>query len=566
MNIKHFTNTAILFIILITTCFAGQGSMKEDKTVKEFRQFLKHYEAVVEPLSRDAATAYFNATISGKTEDYDKSAALSVKLSKLYSNKEDFAKLKEFKESGKIKDELLSRQLETIYLAYLGNQADEKLLEQIISLGTAIENKFSTFRAEVGGRKLTDNQIEEILKTSKDSKELEEAWRASKKIGVVVSADILKLVKMRNELAHSLGFKNYHQMSLQLSEQDPEEISRIFDELDNLTRGTFSTLKAQMDEYLAKQDGVSKTELMPWHYQNRYFQEAPRIYSVDLDSYYKGKDIAAVTKEYYKGIGLPVDAIMAKSDLYEKEGKYQHAYCTTIERNRDVRVVMNIKPNYNWMGTSLHEFGHGIYDYNIDQKLPWQLREPAHTFTTEAIAMLFGRFASNPQWLKDVIGISEQEKNKISEESFNSLRLEQLVFSRWVQVVYRFEKSMYENPDQDLNKLWWDLVEKYQMVKRPADRNEPDWASKIHIASYPCYYHNYMLGELLASQLHYYIATNILKAQDTANQSYKGKKEVGEYLRKNIFAPGRRFLWNDMIERATGEKLTAKYYAQQFVK
>ena len=24
---------------------------------------------------------------------------------------------------------------------------------------------------------------------------------------------------------------------------------------------------------------------------------------------------------------------------------------------------------------------------------------------------------------------------------------------------------MYENPDQDLNKLWWDLVEKYQMAQ-----------------------------------------------------------------------------------------------------
>ena len=42
-----------------------------------------------------------------------------------------------------------------------------------------------------------------------------------------------------------------------------------------------------------------------------------------------------------------------------------------------------------------------------------------------------------------------------------------LIFSRWCQVMLRFEKGMYENPDQDLNKLWWDLVEKYQLLKRP---------------------------------------------------------------------------------------------------
>ena len=48
-----------------------------------------------------------------------------------------------------------------------------------------------------------------------------------------------------------------------------------------------------------------------------------------------------------------------------------------------------------------------------------------------------------------------------------------LIFSRWCQVMLRFEKAMYENPDQDLNKLWWDLVEKYQVLKRPAGPQRP---------------------------------------------------------------------------------------------
>jgi len=179
--------------------------------------------------------------------------------------------------------------------------------------------------------------------------------------------------------------------------------------------------------------------------------------------------------------------------------------------------------------------------------------------------MLFGRFASNPVWLTDVLGVPKEETDKVGEEAFKSLKLEQLVFSRWTQVVYRFEKGMYENPDQDLNKLWWDLVEKYQMIKRPADRNEPDWASKIHIASYPCYYHNYQLGELLASQLASYISNNVTKTLDPKKDSYFNNAEVGKYLVEKIFSVGTKYSWNDMIEKATGEKLTAKYYAKQFV-
>ena len=53
------------------------------------------------------------------------------------------------------------------------------------------------------------------------------------------------------------------------------------------------------------------------------------------------------------------------------------------------------------MGTILHELGHGVYDKNIDSSLAFSLRTPAHTFTTEAIAKIFGNIASNPYWLRD---------------------------------------------------------------------------------------------------------------------------------------------------------------------
>lgn len=550
----------LFFSILIIGCNTGKEAMEQ-----ELSKFIENFESKAVELSKQANIAYFEATISGKDEDYQKAADLQVKLSKIYSNKEDFAILKRIKESNSVTDELLKRQLDKLFLAFQGYQIDEAKLEKIINLQTEIEKKYSTFRADLDGKKLSDNQVEEILKNSKDLVELEKAWLAHKAIGNVVVEDVLKLVKMRNEVASELGFKSYHQMSLKLNEQDPEEIEKLFDELDQLTLPTFRQLKNDIDDYLSKRLSITKENLMPWHFQNRFFQEAPKIYSVDLDSYYKDKDLVKITEEYYAGIGLPIDDLIKNSDLFEKEGKYQHAYCTDIDRAGDVRVVCNIKPNYNWMNTMLHEYGHAVYDKFFDFSLPWVVREPAHTFTTEAIAMLFGRLASNPRWMKDVLTISEDEIAKISDENYKSLRLEQLIFSRWVQVVYRFEKSMYENPDQDLNKLWWDLVEKYQLLKRPEGRNQPDWVTKIHIALYPAYYHNYMLGELLASQFHYYITEKIIKSNDLKNQSYAGNMEVGTFLKDNVFKVASKYYWNEMIEKATGEKLTAKYYARQFV-
>jgi len=217
------------------------------------------------------------------------------------------------------------------------------------------------------------------------------------------------------------------------------------------------------------------------------------------------------------------------------------------------------------MSTMLHEFGHAVYDKFVSPNLPWQLRSHAHIFTTEAIAMMFGRFAQNAEWLHKMVEISEEEKSNISQQCRNSLRLEQLTFSRWVQVMYRFEKEMYSNPDQDLNNLWWQLVEKYQLLKKPDSRDEPDWASKIHVALYPAYYHNYMLGELLASQLYFYIITKVLKLDNLNSEAFVDKPDVGEYLKNLFFSYGALYSWNELIVKSTGEKLTAKYYAQQFV-
>jgi peptidyl-dipeptidase A len=128
----------------------------------------------------------------------------------------------------------------------------------------------------------------------------------------------------------------------------------------------------------------------------------------------------------------------------------------------------------------------------------------------------------------------------------------------------RFEKSMYENPDQDLNKLWWDLVERYQELKRPAGRDLQDYASKIHIVSAPVYYHNYMMGQLFASQVHHAICREVLHGANPQTALYVGNKGVGEFMKKKVFAPGRTKPWNALTEYATGKPLNAAAFAEDF--
>lgn len=552
---------ALAFLALAVRAVVGQAVDGE----AAFRGFLKDYEEKIVPLSREANLASFQASVSGRDEDYQRSADLQVRLKRVQADAAAFARLKAFREGGRVREPLLRRQLDILYNAFLGNQVPDARLEEMVRLQTKIEQAFNTFRMQVDGRALSDNDAEEILRTSTDPGQLEKVWRASKEIGRAVASDILKLVRLRNEAAHGLGFANFQQMQLKLSEQDPEQIEALFDELDELTRGGFASLKDDVDAFLAARCGIAREQLRPWHYQNRFFQEAPVIYPVDLDSYYKDKDLVALAGSYFAGMGLDIDDVIKRSDLFEKPGKYQHAFSSDIDRSGDVRVLCSVKPDSYWMNTLLHEFGHSVYAKFNDPSLPWILRDAAHAFTTEAVANLFGRFAASPSWLRSMAGVGAGESERIAGPLRKSLRLQQMVFSRWAQVMFRFEKSLYEDPGQDLNRRWWELVEKYQLLKAPAGRNEPDWAAKIHVALYPCYYHNYLMGEILASQLFHHIAGPVLKSPDVEGECFVGRPEAGRYLIEQVFKPGMRWPWNEMIERACGEKLTAKYYARQFV-
>lgn len=538
---------------------------KKGEVVAQFDKFYANYVNEMSPLYIAANTAYFEASVNNSEENWNKYAEMDMKMNAIMSNKAKFDTIKAFMMSNEITDPLKVRQLKVMYNDFMTMQVDTAISNQLTQMNSKIEGKFSGFRAKVNGKELSDNQVENILINSTDNKELEQVWTEQKKIGRLVAKDIIAIAKKRNEVAHKSGFDNYHTMCLARNEQDPKEIEKLFDELDNLTRNAFAREKAKMDVILAKKVGIKPSELMPWNYQNRFFQEAPSIYDLDIDKYFKDKDVVKLTEEYYATLGLPINDMVAKSDLYEKPGKNQHAYCINIDRDQDVRVLCNVKNNESWMSTMLHEFGHALYEKHYSKDLPWNLKNAAHIFTTEGIAMLFERLPLNTNWLRDFIKVPESDIQKMQKDIDNTVILQKLVFSRWVQVMYRFEKGLYANPDQDLNKLWWDLVEKYQMIKKPEGRNEPDWATKIHVATFPCYYHNYMLGELFASQLYFTLAKQI--GQDgMQNPSFIGKKEIGKYLIDNVISIGMRYKWEDMVQRCTGEPLSAKYYAKQFVK
>ena len=508
-------------------------------------------ETLTERISRleiEFHRAYWAVQVDATEENEKRRAELELELRKVKGDSQALSDVEEAL-AGETHDPVLRRQLEILRLTLTGNQMEEDMRQKIVEISSAVESDFASYRPVLGDKKVSDNEIDDILKGSNDEDERRAAWEASKEIGEVVAPRVRELARLRNQAARKLGFSDYYRMSLELQELDETWLFGLFDELETFTTEPFSRWKSHLDRRLSQRFGV--TEIAPWHYGDPFFQGLPPDGRINLDAVLEGKNAPDLALKTFASWKIDLTGVIEASDLFPRANKCQHAFCLDVDRSgKDVRILANVTPGEYWTEVMLHESGHAAYDICIDPRWPYLLRRPAHTFVTEAAALLSGRLVRDPAWLESVAGVDPTEVSAIAEGLRAANATQSLLFSRWCLVMTHFERDLYSDPEADLDQRWWELVERFQLVKAPAGRRHPDWAAKIHLAVAPVYYQNYLLGDLLASQL--------LATIEKEFGGFIGVPAAGEFLVERVFRPGNLLRWDSLIEEATGRQLEAE--------
>ena len=436
------------------------------------------------------------------------------------------------------------------------------MLKKISAKSNAVEREFNVYRYDVGGKKLTDNDISRILVESHDSKERQAAWEARKTIGRAVLADLMAVVALRNEAARKLGFKNFHAMQLYLNEQSDQQVLKLFDELDELTREPYRKAKAEIDAALAKSYGITVDEVRPWHYHDPYFAEVPAVLGDLPESVYKPIDTLKVCREFYEGIGMPIDDVLKRSSLYEQPGKCPHAFETDIDRTgNNVRILVNIVPGREWLATTLHELGHATYSKYLPR---------------DAAVFAAGRSPrADDRGGGDDVRAIRPERRLAASDGGESARSR--AFSGG-------GGQAAAKPPADLRPILpGDVPLRARVVRESQPGLEPAVVGfdrevsggeaaggprrarlrrQVSFCRRPCYYHNYMLGELFASQVHHALIRAIMPDTNPAGAIYVGNKKAGEFMRDRVYSPGLTLDWNQLTRHATGEELNAKAFAE----
>ena len=525
----------------------------------QFAAFVDSLVGKLQPLELEHNREYWKLATTGAEEHLQNCTRLDGEMRLMFANRESYAFLQALAAEGPLAEPLLQRQLELLINAFRSKQLPPEIIQRQVALEKQLESVFTNHRAQLDGRAVSDNDILEVLVKSDDTALRRRAWEASKQVGEKVEGQLLELVRLRNEGARSLGFSNYYSMGLELDELDESELFELLDDLERGTQPLWDAYKSDLDARLAKRFGIPAAELMPWHYADPFFQEAPAA-EVNLDPVYAAKNLEEITNAFFGQIGLETADLMALADLYERPGKNQHAFCMSVDRDREIRVLCNNQPTEKWMGTTLHEFGHAVYDKYTDKALPWFLRSQAHILTTEASAMLFGRLAKNPVWMRRWAGADPAVLAAAAGPVARAVREQLLVQTRWELVMIHMERALYRDPAQDLRALWASLVARFQGLSAPAGRAAPDWAAKIHFSIAPVYYQNYLLGEMLASQLQGHILANVAGGGDDRWERFVTEPGVGAFLRERFYAPGRRWNWRELVTHATGRTLDARAF------
>ena len=477
---------------------------------------------------------------------------------------------------------LQSRRLEVmLYIAADAPQTVSDLVRQRIAAETEQVERLYGFEFRIGRRPVTPNDLDRTLRESRDLAVRRAAWEASKQVGPAVKAGLVRLRDLRNGVVRALGYPDF--FSYQVSEygMTTPEMLALMDTLLVQLRPLYRELHTWTRHELARRYGQPVPDVIPAHWlPNRWAQDWSALVTVaglDVDAALRDRTAEWVVREgerFYLSLGF--DSLPAtfweRSSLYPlpanaRYKKNTHASAWHLDLDHDVRSLMSVEPDRDWLETSLHELGHIYYFLEYTRpEVPLMLRTGANRAYHEGIGSMIGLASGQRRFLVGR-GLARSDARV---DSLQQLLLEALNYVVFIPfsagTMTRFEHALYADslPADRLNATWWQLVARYQGVVPPGPRDErwADGLTKTHINDDPAQYYDYALSNALLFQLHDHIATTILR-QPPHDTDYWGARATGDFLRA-LMASGASRPWRQVLRETTGRDLDARAIMEYF--
>lgn len=423
---------------------------------------------------------------------------------------------------------------------------------------------------------LTLDDMDDILKSSRDPARLLEIWKGWRTISPPMRPRYERLVELSNKGARDLGFADTADLWRSAYDMKPEEFSAELDRVWLQLKPLYESLHAYVRERLATQypGQIGADGLIPAHLLgNMWAQEWQGVYplvappqapgSFDLTERLRAKkldekEMVKYGERFFTSLGLePLPATFWERSMLTKPRDREvvcHASALDVDSSQDIRIKMCIKIQSEDFVTIHHELGHNFYQ-RAYEKQPFFFRNSANDGFHEALGDTIA-LSVTPGYLKQVGLIDEVPGTEGDVDLLLRMALERVAFQPFGLLVDKWRWGVFTGKIKpaEYNEAWWDLVRKYQGLKPPVMRSEADFdpGAKYHIpGNVP--YARYFLAAVYQFQLYRALCKQHGHSGPLHRCSFYGDKAVGKRL-NDMMAMGMSRPWPDALEAATGQR------------
>ncbi len=450
--------------------------------------------------------------------------------------------------------------------------------QELADIAARLDTDYSTAKLDYKGKPLTLDDMEDILRTSRDPAETKALWEGWRRVASPqMKTDYAKLVSLSNEGSRGLGYKDTGALWRSWYDMDPDkfaaETDRLWGQVEPFYKNLHCYVRARLNEKYGdavqprtgpiRQDLTGNMWGQAWG--NIYDVVAPKGggmgYDLTANLVKQGYDATKMMRTgeaFYVSLGFPAlpDSFWARSMITRPRDREVvcHASAWDVDNKDDLRIKMCTTITADDFYTVHHELGHNMYQRAYADQ-PYLFKNGANDGFHEAIGDFAGLNALTPDYLKqkglidtvpgpdaDIPYLLKMSLDKIAFLPFG------LLVDRW-----RWEVFSRQVTPEHYNDAWWALVAKYQGMAppgpRPADAFDP--GAKFHVAdSTP--YMRYFLADIYEFQF-YRAACRQAGWKGPLNRcSVFGNKTVGARF-ATMLAMGQSKPWPEALKTFTGE-------------